>query len=37
VARDGSGRVLSVHPQARQCVHLANSADIEVRVEDFSL
>jgi hypothetical protein len=37
VARDGNGRVLSVHPQARQCVHLASSADIEVRVEDFSL
>ncbi|MEF8698351.1 MAG: baseplate J/gp47 family protein [Candidatus Accumulibacter sp. UW20] len=37
VARDGSGRVLSVHPTARQCVHLASAAAIEVHVEDFSL
>lgn len=37
VARDGSGRVLSVHPTARQCVHLASTNAIEIRVEDFSL
>lgn len=37
LALDANGRVLSVHPLPRQCVHLASVADIEVRVEDFSL
>jgi hypothetical protein len=37
VARDAGGRVLSVHPQPRQCVHLADAASIEIRVEEFLL
>jgi hypothetical protein len=37
VVHDASGRVLAVHPQPRQCVHHADAADIEVRVETFTL
>ncbi len=37
VVHDASGRVLAVHPQPRQCVHRADAADIEVRVETFTL
>lgn len=37
LARDANGRILAVHPQPRQCIHLANAAAIEVRAEGFVL
>jgi predicted phage baseplate assembly protein len=37
VVKDASGRVLAVHAQPRQCVHLADAAGVEVQAEDFSL
>lgn len=37
LAHDANGRILAVYPQPRQCIHLANAAAIEVRVEAFQL